>query len=263
MSYSLPRAPAAMPHDEICRLCRAAVAGDVSARNQLIEANMGLVHKLAHKVWSRNTALEYDDLVQSGVIGDTYHSGLLRAIELFDPDQGCRFSTYAVPWIRAGIINHLEQISAVPRAIKRKAPTVRRAIEATGGESTNIDAIVQHIREQGYGWSRELIVEVVHYAFPFQVPIDELIETPDDTTEDSMIESLDTDEQTLELLRHMHARLTDFEIKIIKWHYGIGCREASQAEIGRRLNKSRERVRQILSDSLAKLRRAMPHGLPK
>ena len=65
---------------------------NMSERNQLVEENMGLVHKTAKQF--RDTDMPYEDLIQEGNIG------LIRAAEKFDPNRGIKFSTYAVWWIR-------------------------------------------------------------------------------------------------------------------------------------------------------------------
>ena len=72
----------------------------VSRRNQLVRLNAGLVRKIAHQV-SHQCAEPYEDLEQIG------HLGLIRAIERFDPSQGCAFSSFAVPYIRGEMLHFL------------------------------------------------------------------------------------------------------------------------------------------------------------
>ncbi len=88
-------------------LTRQASAGDAWARTRLIELNQGLVVSVAHKF--QCASMELEDLIQEGVIG------LARAIDLFEPARGLRFSTYAVHWIR----------QAITRAIDNKARLIR------------------------------------------------------------------------------------------------------------------------------------------
>ncbi|HEY9861867.1 MAG TPA: sigma-70 family RNA polymerase sigma factor, partial [Candidatus Obscuribacterales bacterium] len=72
----------------------------VSLRNQLVRLNAGLVRKIAHQV-SHQCAEPYEDLEQIG------HLGLIRAIERFNPSQGCAFSSFAVPYIRGEMLHFL------------------------------------------------------------------------------------------------------------------------------------------------------------
>ncbi|OLP19101.1 RNA polymerase subunit sigma [Leptolyngbya sp. 'hensonii'] len=72
----------------------------VSRRNQLVRLNAGLVRKIAHRV-SHQCAEPYEDLEQIGYLG------LIRAIERFNPEQGCAFSSFAVPYIRGEMLHYL------------------------------------------------------------------------------------------------------------------------------------------------------------
>jgi RNA polymerase primary sigma factor len=93
--------------DEEKDLSRRAHAGDMRARQRLIECNLRLVISIAKKYRGRGVAFE--DLIQEG------NAGLIRAVEKFDPEMGNRFSTYATWWIRQG----------VTRAVADHARTVR------------------------------------------------------------------------------------------------------------------------------------------
>jgi RNA polymerase sigma-B factor len=72
----------------------------VAIRNQLVRLNAGLVRKIAHRV-SHQCSEPYEDLEQIGYIG------LIRAIERFNPSQGCAFSSFAVPYIRGEMLHFL------------------------------------------------------------------------------------------------------------------------------------------------------------
>src|SRR3954465_14986759 len=102
---------------------------DAEARNAIVEANAGLVHKEAWTFRGRGVALE--DLVQSGQVG------LIRAAEKFEPGRGLRFSTYAVCWIRQAMFQALEAgrpIHVWPPS-RRDAADVRRCAEAMEAET--------------------------------------------------------------------------------------------------------------------------------
>jgi len=93
-------------------LARRVIAGDKEARETLIRLNMRLVMYIASPFRNRMFGLEFDDIVQEGVIG------LNRAVDKFDPERGFKFSTYATWWIR----------QAIQRAIANQGRTIRMPI---------------------------------------------------------------------------------------------------------------------------------------
>ena len=99
----------------------------VSLRNKLVKLNAGLVRKIAHRV-SRQCAEPYEDLEQIGYIG------LIRAIERFNPHQGCAFSSFAVPYIRGEMLHFLRDrgsIVKIPRLwqeLQKEGQKVRKVL---------------------------------------------------------------------------------------------------------------------------------------
>lgn len=110
------RAYPALTREEEHRLAVRARSGDVSARQELVRHNLGLVVGVARSVGRAGVRL--DDLVQEGNLG------LMRAIERFDPDAGTRFATYAVWWIRAYVWKYLKEARST---VKPRAGTVAQA----------------------------------------------------------------------------------------------------------------------------------------
>src|ERR687884_17045 len=96
-----------LTHQEEIDLSKRAKAGDLKARQRLIEKNLRLVISVAKKY--RGMGLPFEDLIQEGNIG------LMKAVEKYDPDRGWRFSTYATWWVR----------QAVQRAVADKGRTIR------------------------------------------------------------------------------------------------------------------------------------------
>lgn len=109
--------------NEINELVKRRNAGDVSARNEIVEANLRLVRKVAS--YYKNSDLPYEDILQEGNIG------LIRAAEKYEIDYG-KFSSYAVNWIRGKIIQALKEkskIIKIPTDINNLSRKVKRLIE--------------------------------------------------------------------------------------------------------------------------------------
>ncbi|MEO1210020.1 MAG: RNA polymerase sigma factor SigF [Cyanobacteria bacterium J06638_20] len=84
----------------------------IKLRNQLVQLNMGLVRKIAHRI-SHQCVEPYEDLEQIGYLG------LINAIERFKPDQGCAFSSFAVPYIRGEILHFLRDRGSAVKVPRR------------------------------------------------------------------------------------------------------------------------------------------------
>lgn len=123
----------------------------VQLRNQLVQLNAGLVRKIAHRLKQQCTE-PYEDLEQIGYLG------LIRAIERFDPHQGCAFSSFAVPYIRGEILHFLrDQGSAVkiPRRwqeLQREGQKVRKQLTETLGRLPKDAEIAQSLQVSLQEW---------------------------------------------------------------------------------------------------------------
>lgn len=82
-----------LTHVQEIELCREAQGGSKKAMEKMVTHNLGLVNKVAKKLYYKNEQYSFDDMFQEGVFG------LIRAIEKFEPKAGCRFSTYSYYWI--------------------------------------------------------------------------------------------------------------------------------------------------------------------
>jgi len=92
-------------HEEEINLCRQAQICDKASKfamTKMVNSNIGLVEKIANKLYIKNDQFSFDDLYQEGVFG------LIRAVNKFDPSVGCRFSTYSYYWIYSYIMRYCE-----------------------------------------------------------------------------------------------------------------------------------------------------------
>jgi RNA polymerase sigma factor (sigma-70 family) len=238
---------------EEIRLARRIEHGDRSARETMIESNLGLVRAIARGF--RGTSLPFDDLVQDGTVG------LVQAVEHFDRHRGVRFSTYAAWWIRRAILDAIDNshVIRMPAQARRQLTAVRRAedelarthtgpasdadisaqtgLNASNVRSLRTAAYVTASLDESVGEDTRPLVELVADQSAVD-PSRNLIEHEDRTEANAM----------LRLLPPRHR-------EVVVRRFGLsGAREQSHAEIARMLGVGEERSRQLEREALHRLR---------
>ena len=251
----ISRVPLLTREDEV-RLAKRIEAGDQRAREELAEANLRLVVSIAKKY--RGCGLPFLDLIQEGNLG------LMKAIEKFDYTKGYKFSTYATWWIRQAILRAITNRSRtirVPTHINeliRKIYQVERNFLKENGELPTPESLAR-----GLETTVDNIVKAKKTA-QSMTSLDTPIGYDDDGSvlgdfiEDATVESpeRETFEHLLveELERALAERLTDREKRILELRYGLNDYQPKTLdEVGIEFGISRERVRQIQKEALAKL----------
>ena len=224
--------------------------GDEAARERLIQSNLRLVISVARHYTGRGLPLA--DLIQEGTIG------LIRAVELFRPEKGTRFSTYATWWIRNQIGRALQAQASVVRLPLHLMKALRRVrqtaafLEQELGRRPTLHEVARHAGME--------VEQVSNLLNAVARPIS--LETPVGGSEETILLDLLQEEQDLEFfteidLAHLLRVLNEKEQEVIRLRYGLGGTDPlTLDEVAQRMQLSRERVRQLEARAISKLRKA-------
>ena len=261
------RTPLLTPEQEFETATRAR-HGDFAARQSMIEHNLRLVVSIAKNYLGRG--LPMTDLIEEGNLG------LMHSIEKFEAERGFRFSTYASWWIRQHIeraLLHQARLVRLPVHVVRDLNHVlkaRRALESAAADKGHADRPVR-VEDIADALGRPVhevreLLRLAEQPTSLDAPV---ARDGGESNAESVLDcvagdgagdpvSLRLEHEVESLLRNGLGELNDREREVVAGRFGLGDREPETLEVlADRLGLTRERIRQIQQEALAKLKRGM------
>lgn len=252
----ISRIPLLAREDEV-RLAQLIAEGDEEAKKELIEANLRFVVYIAKKYYGRGLSLSLSDLIQEG------NMGLMIAVEKFDRTRGFRFSTYAFYWIRREILTfiskhtrtirvpiHISELACRIYQVEHNYLKVLSPKELAEKLETKVEDIIKAKESVSVRNTLSLDMPISHKSDD-QV-LGDFIESKISSSPEKEVFKKLLEEKIEKTLSEL---LTDREKKIIALYFGFFKNQPHMlAEIGQKLNITRERAGQILRKALKRLR---------
>ena len=265
--------------EETNDLIKKAQAGDIEARNKIIEHNMKLIYKYATKYAPMSQHVEVSDLVSAGCIG------MIRAIEKFKFDMGTKFSTYAVPWVKQAMTRTISKDDTtirLPVYLREIKHTLNKAIvdyiniyQKKPSNEELLDFLIKNnykMRDNNLGtWTLEKLYDLLllsNYDSPASLNVivgddkdkseEELLDfmiNPDNTPEEQYLKG-DRLNYILKIIKKYVPKKRDRRMIYNKYGFNPTNTPMTLDQIGAQEGITRERVRQIIASNLEKIRKS-------
>lgn len=258
--------PLLSPKEEFQLVVRYRKHNDVKAAHKLITSNLRFVVKVALEY--RTYGVKFADLIQEGNIG------LLMAVKKFNPYKGYRFISYAVWWIRAYIQNYIIKTwslvkigtTQAQKKLFYKIGKVRKALESNRENEKKYELLAKDLHVP-----KENIVEMEQRMSSRDLSLDSTFDEDHELTHLDLLQYDRLDQEELlaqeeekkireQKVNNAMGRLSEKEMYVIK-NRVMADEPLTLQEIGDHLKLSRERVRQIESEALKKLKKEMSRGI--